>query len=100
MKRLLLLSLFFAIFCGCTSFKDSNTAKQATATGTIQKIGMTTFQYGTHLLKTENKTYALRSDAIKLDEYLNKKVTVKGKKVKGYPLEGGPELLDVYLIKF
>ncbi len=100
MKKLLLLSLFVAIFSGCTSFKDSNTAKQATATGTIQKTGMTTFQYGTHLLKTENKTYALRSDAIKLDEYLNKKVTVKGKKVKGYPLEGGPELLDVYLIKF
>lgn len=100
MKKLLLLSIFVAIFSGCTSFKDLNTAKQATATGTIQKTGMTTFQYGTHLLKTENKTYALRSDAIKLDEYLNKKVTVKGKKVKGYPLEGGPELLDVYMIKF
>ncbi|NTE05658.1 hypothetical protein G6M26_20685 [Agrobacterium tumefaciens] len=92
-------SLFVAIFSGCTSFKDSNTANSATATGTIQKIGITTFQYGTHLLTTENKTYALKSDAINLDQYMNKKVTVKGKKVKGYPIDGGPEFLDVTLIK-
>jgi uncharacterized protein YceK len=100
MKKILVLSLFVAVFSGCASFKDSNTAKRATATGTIQKIGMTTFQYGTHLLTTENKTYALKSGAINLDQYLNRKVTVKGKKVKGYPLDGGPEFLDVTLIKF
>jgi len=100
MKKILVLSLFIAIFSGCTSFKDSNTANRATATGTIQKIGMTTFQYGTHLLTTENKTYALKSGSINLDEYMNKRVTVKGKNVKGYPIDGGPEFLDVTLIKF
>lgn len=100
MKKILALSLFIAIFSGCTSFKDSNTANQATATGIIQKMGVTTFQYGTHLLTAENKTYALKSSAINLDEYMNRKVTVKGKKVKGYPLDGGPEFLDVTLIKF
>lgn len=100
MKKILVLSIFIAIFSGCTSFKDSNTAYRATATGTIQKIGMTTFQYGTHLLTTENKTYALKSGSINLDQYMNKKVTVKGKKVKGYPIDGGPEFLDVTLIKF
>lgn len=100
MKKILVLSLFIAICSGCTSFKDSNTADRATATGTIQKIGMTTFQYGTHLLTTENKTYALKSGSINLDQYMNKKVTVKGKKVKGYPIDGGPEFLDVTLIKF
>ncbi|GGE40961.1 hypothetical protein EV200_101716 [Pedobacter psychrotolerans] len=100
MKKILVLSLFVAVFSGCASFKDSNTANRATATGTIQKIGMTTFQYGTHLLTTENKTYALKSGSINLDQYMNKKVTIKGKKVKGYPLEGGPEFLDVTLIKF
>lgn len=99
MKKLLVLSLFVAIFSGCTSFKDSNTANRATATGTIQKIGMTTFQYGTHLLTTDSKTYALKSDAIDLNQYVDKKVTVKGTKVKGYPVDGGPELLDVTLIK-
>ncbi|MGO4876993.1 hypothetical protein ACEN2P_10370 [Pedobacter psychrotolerans] len=100
MKKTLVLSLFIAIFSGCTSFKDSNTANRATATGTIEKIGVTTFQYGTHLLTTANKTYALKSGSINLDQYMNRKVTVKGNKVKGYPVDSGPELLDVTLIKF
>ncbi|TKC06506.1 hypothetical protein FA048_14920 [Pedobacter polaris] len=100
MKRILLLSLFVAVISGCTSMKDSNTATRVTATGTIEKLGMTTFQYGTHILKAENKTYALKSTRINLDTYINKKVTIKGNKVSGYPLEGGPELIDVTLVQF
>lgn len=99
MKKLIILSLFVAVVSGCTSFKDSNTTKHVTATGTIQKLGMTTYQYGTHTLKAENKTYALKASGINLDLYLDRKVTIKGKKVAGYPLEGGPELVDVTLIK-
>ncbi|MCZ4223401.1 hypothetical protein [Pedobacter rhodius] len=99
MKKLIILSLFVAVVSGCTSFKDSSMATRVTATGTIQKLGMTTFQYGTHILKAENKTYALKASGINLDLYLDKKVTIKGKKVPGYPLEGGPELVDVSLIK-
>ncbi|MFC3559412.1 hypothetical protein [Pedobacter jamesrossensis] len=79
--------------------KDSNTASRITATGTIEKIGITTFQYGTHLLKAENKTYALKGGSINLDQYLNRKVTIKGGKISGYPLEGGPEFIDVTLVK-
>lgn len=78
--------------------KDSDTATRVTATGTIQKLGMSTFQYGTHVLKTANKTYALKS-TFSLDPYLDKKVTIKGKKVSGYPLDGGPEFVDVTLVK-
>ncbi|MDN3588924.1 hypothetical protein QWY86_19765 [Pedobacter aquatilis] len=78
--------------------KDSNTKTHVTATGTIQKLGMSTFQYGTHILKTADKTYALKS-TFSLDPYLDKTVTIKGKKVKGYPLDGGPELVDVTLVK-
>ena len=99
MKKILVLSLFVAVISSCTSMKDSNTATRVTATGTIEKLGITTFQYGTHVLKTENKTYALKGGGINLDSYLNRKVTVKGKKVPGYPLEGGPELIDVTLVK-
>ena len=99
MKKTLILLLFVAIISGCTSMKDSNTKTRITATGTIQKLGITTFQYGTHILKTENKTYALKS-GFSLDPYLDKKVTIKGKKVAGYPLDGGPELIEVTLVKF
>ncbi|WP_421943046.1 hypothetical protein [Pedobacter sp.] len=97
-KLVLILSLAIVVLSGCTSMKDSNTATRVTATGTIQKLGMSTFQYGTHILKTADKTYALKS-TFSLDPYLDKTVTIKGKKVSGYPLEGGPELVDVTLVK-
>ena len=99
MKKILIFSLFVAVISSCTSMKDSDTANRVTATGTIQKLGMSTFQYGTHVLKTANKTYALKS-TFSLDPYLDKRVTIKGKKVSGYPLEGGLELVDVTLVKF
>ena len=99
MKRILFLSLFVAVISSCTSMKDSNTAKHLTATGTVEKSGMTTYQYGTHVLKTDDKTFALKA-SFDLDPYINKKVTIKGKKVSGYPLSGGPELVDVTLVKF
>lgn len=99
MKKILMFSLFVAVISSCTSMKDSDTKTRVTATGTIEKMGMSTFQYGTHVLKTANKTYALKS-TFSLDPYLDKQVTIKGKKVSGYPLEGGPELVDVTLVKF
>jgi len=99
MKKIVVLSLFVAVFSGCTSFKDSNTSKHVTVTGKIQKIGMTTYQYGTHIIKGE-KTYALKGGSINLDLYLDKQVTIKGTKVKGYPLAGGPEFVEVTLVKF
>jgi len=100
MKRILILSLFVAVVYGCSPLIDANHSSSVTASGTIQKLGMTTFQYGTHLLKADNKTYALKSGSINLDTYLDKKVTIKGKKVAGYPVDGGPELIDVTLVKF
>lgn len=100
MKKILALSLFVAVLSGCSSMNNNTTGRSLMLSGKIEKLGMTTFQYGTHLLKTENKTYALKSDAIKLDEFVNKSVTIKGKKVIGYPLEGGPDLIEVTLVKF
>ena len=100
MKKILILSLFVAVISSCSSMKNGGNSSTVTASGTIEKLGMTTFQYGTHLLKAGNKTYALKSASINLDTYLDKKVTIKGKKVSGYPLEGGPEFIDVTLVKF
>ncbi|WP_293783070.1 hypothetical protein [uncultured Pedobacter sp.] len=99
MKKILGLALFIAVISGCSSIKDTKDTTSVTASGTIQKLGMSTFQYGTHLLKAGNKTYALKSATVNLDTYLDKKVTVKGKKVEGYPIDGGPELVDVTLVK-
>ncbi|GAA4199023.1 hypothetical protein GCM10022289_08690 [Pedobacter jeongneungensis] len=100
MKKILILSLFVAVISGCSPLKDANHTGSVTASGTIQKLGMTTFQYGTHLLKADNKTYALKSGSINLDTYLDRKVKIKGRKVKGYPIDGGPELVDVTLVEF
>jgi len=101
MRKILILSLFVCVISGCSSMKNGGNSGIVTASGTIEKLGMTTFQYGTHLLKADNnKTYALKSASINLDTYLDKKVTIKGKKVAGYPLEGGPELIEVTLVKF
>jgi len=100
MKKILVLSLFVAVITGCSSMNTANKGAAVTASGTIEKLGMSTFQYGTHLLKAENKTYALKSSTINLDTYLNKPVTIKGKKVAGYPVDGGPELIEVTLVKF
>ncbi|WP_188411978.1 hypothetical protein [Pedobacter mendelii] len=69
-----------------------------TLTGMISKIGMTTFQYGTHTITTNGKLYALKSSSLVLDTYIDKQAIVKGVKVSGYPLEGGPELVEVITV--
>lgn len=79
--------------------KNSSGTSAITLTGKIEKIGMTTFQYGTHLLKADAKTYALKSANLNLDTYLDKQVTIKGTKVEGYPIEGGPEFIAVTEVK-
>ena len=56
---------------------------------------MTTFQYGTHRIDK----YVIKSEKIDLQEFLNEKVTISGKIVEGYPLEGGPILLLVEKIE-
>ena len=67
-----------------------------TAEGVIQKQGMTSYQYGTHVLLDGNKTlYALMSKKLKLNDYVGKRVKVTGTPIDGYPLEGGPAFLEV-----
>ncbi len=63
--------------------------------GLVKKPEVTTYMYGTHTISNEGKTYALKSSTINLDSYINKTVTVKGTKINGYPVDGGPEYIDV-----
>lgn len=69
--------------------------------GIIKEQGITTYIYGTHVLLNDNKhtLYALKSDNINLDKYIDKKVTVKGDLIKGYPVDGGPDYLNVKMLK-
>lgn len=70
------------------------------AEGTVQKQGITTYQYGTHVLIDESGDllFALQSDTVALDDYAGKRVTLHGVRVPGYQngaVEGGPDLLEV-----
>ncbi|MGY0035666.1 hypothetical protein [Pedobacter sp. NJ-S-72] len=77
--------------------------------GMLQKKKMSSYQYGTHLLKgkslsgnpnQEEITFALKAGKkINLNKFAGKKVIITGKKVDGYPLESGPDLIEVSAIE-
>lgn len=79
--------------------QNAQLKKAMSITGVLDKQGITTYQYGTHTLKTEDKFYALRSKEVQLDEYVGKKVKVIGVPIAGYPLSGGPEYIKVLRIE-
>lgn len=68
-------------------------------TGVLHKQGITTYQYGTHTISENNKLYALRSSSLNLDEYLSQNITIVGERIDGYPVDGGPNYLEVIKIK-
>jgi hypothetical protein len=86
------LNLFFfgLVICLATLSCSKNKGK-IKVSGTIQKQGITTYQYGTHTISS----YALKSNSIDLDNYINQEVTIYGDKIKGYPVSDGPEFLEV-----
>tara|TARA_B100000795_G_C22438197_1_gene300825 strand:- start:195 stop:476 length:282 start_codon:yes stop_codon:yes gene_type:complete len=92
--RLLNSTLLGILICLSVSScnKDENNVE---TNGTIQKQGITTYQYGTHVITG----YALRSGTLDLDNYIGQTVTVVGYLVKGYPVDGGPDYIEVEEIK-
>jgi hypothetical protein len=80
---------------------------KVTATGLIEKMGKTSYMYGTHVLKNlgfvtgirDAKSFALKSDNINLNQYIGKEVEVSGELIEGYPVDGGPEYINVKSIK-
>ncbi|MCD0490142.1 hypothetical protein LPB86_18015 [Pedobacter sp. MC2016-14] len=91
----ILLLILFALITGCSSKKNIAQVDTITLSGKVEQLGMTTFQYGTHLLNVPGKTYALKSSKLDLNKYIDQSVTIKGTKTPGYPIEGGPELIEV-----
>jgi hypothetical protein len=92
----ILLAILTAVTTSCKKNDDVNQLK-----GTIQAQGITTYMYGTHVLTNNGgqTMYALRSSSVKLDNYIGKNVEISGSKVAGYPVDGGPDYLDVSKIK-
>ncbi len=84
----------------------SETQVKVMLSGTLSKPEVTSYQYGTHLLKgniLDGKpnnlrkvvNFALKSDSQNLDAFIGKKVIITGTKIAGFPIEGGP---DYYLV--
>jgi hypothetical protein len=120
MKSLLVLSAaVFICFAPNNSFAQkkasakSKISQTQTATsywaGVLQKKEMSSYQYGTHVLNgkslsgnpNQQKTiFALKAGRkINLNKFAGKKVIITGKKIAGYPLESGPELIEVSAIE-
>ncbi len=100
MKKSTYLVLTFLLVVAASCKKNTKTGV-IKANGTIHQQGITTYQYGTHILTDSSgeKVYALQSDMLTLDSYLNVYVEIEGNKIKGYPVDGGPEYLKVSKIK-
>lgn len=94
-KNILLIAITLMtmlLLCCTASTKDENLIQ---VMGTIEKPEITTYQYGTHTIGN----YAIKSSEIDLDKFTRKKVIAKGTKVEGYPIEGGPELLEIVFLE-
>lgn len=90
-----LISGFVLILFAATCNRATSQNDGMTVTGTIQEQGITSYQYGTHTLTNSDVFYAVKSDSLDLNDYLNREVTVRVRPIEGYPIEGGPEYLEV-----
>lgn len=96
--HIIILSLFLLItisISSCSKNNDVCTCKIIELSGVIEKQGITSYMYGTHVIQD----YALRSSIINLDDYINQDVVIVGYKIEGYPVDGGPEYIEVQEIK-
>lgn len=94
--------IFFGMGICLTFFSCNNTIppNQMKITGVIQEQGITSYQYGTHTIVTENgEFYALTSEMVDLDDFIGKEVNLTAEKIEGYPVDGGPVYLKVLTVE-
>ena len=88
-------------FSASVSFdEEPDPDEEVVATGVLEELESTSFQYGTHALideDTEELVYALTSERVPLEVYAGKLVTIHGTLVPGYEdgIDGGPPLVEV-----
>jgi len=76
--------------------KWQETGEEVTSQGTLRKLEVSFWMYGTHVLVVEGDSrvsFALRSDAIDLSKYIGKLVRVKGTKIHSGVDFGPPYLI-------
>lgn len=98
MKALVFISSLLLFFFTATCSNATKSDKME-VTGTIQQQGMTSYQYGTHTLTNDETFYALKSETVDLDKYVDQEVSIVAEKISGYPVDGGPEYLLVLEVK-
>jgi hypothetical protein len=98
MKAIILSLVTGLIFLSATCDRE-NSEEQMQLKGTIESQGITSYQYGTHILNTEDEFYALKSEILDLDEFVGEEVTITGSKIEGYPVDGGPNFILVTQVK-
>ncbi|MEN8249564.1 MAG: hypothetical protein ABFS32_11575 [Bacteroidota bacterium] len=98
MKKLITPLLIIMLCLSCE--RDIDESLQS-STGIIKETLGSYYQYGTHTLQTNTGDilFALKSNSINLDNYNDIYVEVKGSLIDGYPVEGGPEYMEVKTIK-
>lgn len=99
MKALYSILLICFLAAGCKKGTKETGDVNVTLTGIVKVQSFTTYQYGTHTITNIDQFYALKSSTVSLDDYKDKSVTLTGRKIKGYPVDGGPEYLNVISIK-
>jgi hypothetical protein len=78
----------------------STPADEVKLSGIVIKPEVTHYMYGTHALEENGSIRAaLQSNSLDLDAFLGKKVRITGNRVPGYPLSGGPELVEVQKVE-
>jgi len=102
MKPVFFVLAFFGaslLSCNKTKSKSSKVTYPFEFYGSLKQQTITAYQYGTHIISNGDQTYALKSNTINLDNYIGKQVTIKGVRIEGYPLENGPELINVKAVQ-
>jgi hypothetical protein len=68
-----------------------------TGQGIVRKQGMTTYQYGDFILihRDGHTVCAMRNGEVRLEDWIGQYVEIKGATIPGYPIDGGPEYVEV-----
>lgn len=97
MKKYLLVFALIIIAFFVVAFNNLDSKSYISAKGKLTRIGISSWQYGTHILKDDNGRilFALRSSYVNLQNYEGKFVNIEGDIIQGYPLDRGPRYVDV-----
>ena len=102
MKKFRWMGIVLILLIGISACsKEDGLGDKVTETGTIKLLEASTFQYGSHILVDSqyNMLYALRSDKLNLNNYNDQNVKIVGNLIEGYPVDGGPDFVEVKAIE-